>query len=444
MKIQLLVLILSISVFGKTQNDYSIRFDGTDDYIDFGNSTDFDFSNTSFTVGCWVKIGNLSPLPGIINKSDTNNYGWFLSIESNPGNSNHEKFRFSGTSSNSPDYFNVYSDVIYSAMEWHHVMAVFENGTQKFYYDGSLASSDNWNYSIVNTSTNLIVGKKEGGSFLNGSIDDVQIWNVPLTQQEIQQYMYCSPIGNENGLIGYWNFEEGSGTTAIDLTSNNNGIINGAIYTRNTPPSSGNILTIDTVNACESYTWIDGNTYIISNNSATVIETNSFGCDSVIQLNLTITPYPNTSIIENIPSLTADQFASGYQWLNCNNDYSIIIGETNQTFTPTETGNYAVAISLNGCIDTSECIPVNLSEINDFKNTFVSVYPNPVSEILEIKGLKKLTELENIEIISSKGNVLKKLEEKKEIINIKNLPPGLYFLKINLKTEARTIKFIKN
>ena len=109
------------------------------------------------------------------------------SIRSNPGNPNHEKFRFSGTSSNSPDYFNVYSDVIYSPMEWHHVMAVFENGTQKFYYDGSLASSDNWNYSIVNTSTNLIVGKKEGGSFLNGSIDDVQIWNVPLTQQEIQQ-----------------------------------------------------------------------------------------------------------------------------------------------------------------------------------------------------------------------------------------------------------------
>ena len=101
-------------------------------------------------------------------------------------------------------------------------------------------------------------------------------------------------------------------------------------------------------------------------------------------------------------------------------------------------------ISLNGCIDTSECIPVNLSEINDFKNNFVSVYPNPVSEILVIKGLKKLTELESIEIISSKGNVLKKLEEKKEIITIKKLPPGFYFLKINLKTEARTIKFIKN
>ena len=39
-----------------------------------------------------------------------------------------------------------------------------------------------------------------------------------------------SPLGNELGLVGYWNFEEGSGNTIFDQTSNgNNGIINGAM-----------------------------------------------------------------------------------------------------------------------------------------------------------------------------------------------------------------------
>ena len=44
-----------------------------------------------------------------------------------------------------------------------------------------------------------------------GKIDDVQIWNVVLSDQEILQYMNCPPTGNETGLVGYWNFETGSG-----------------------------------------------------------------------------------------------------------------------------------------------------------------------------------------------------------------------------------------
>ena len=44
--------------------------------------------------------------------------------------------------------------------------------------------------------------------YLDGDIDNIQIWNTALTESEIQQYMSCPPIGNETGLIGYWNFEE--------------------------------------------------------------------------------------------------------------------------------------------------------------------------------------------------------------------------------------------
>ena len=42
--------------------------------------------------------------------------------------------------------------------------------------------------------------------------------------------------GNETGLIGYWNFDEGVGTTLTDLSGNgNNGTINGVSWSSNTP-----------------------------------------------------------------------------------------------------------------------------------------------------------------------------------------------------------------
>ena len=44
----------------------------------------------------------------------------------------------------------------------------------------------------------------------------------------------------------------------------------------------------DTQVACDSYTWIDGNTYTNNNNTATYTTTNAAGCDSVVTLNLTI------------------------------------------------------------------------------------------------------------------------------------------------------------
>ena len=52
---------------------------------------------------------------------------------------------------------------------------------------------------------------------------------------------------------------------------------------------------IETVTACDSYTWIDGNTYTASNSTAQQTLTNVVGCDSVVTLNLTVN-YNNTGV----------------------------------------------------------------------------------------------------------------------------------------------------
>ena len=60
--------------------------------------------------------------------------------------------------------------------------------------------------------------------------------------------------------------------------------------------------------ACDSFIWIDGNTYTASNNSAQHILTNSLGCDSVVTLDLTI---------NNSSQVTDVQVAcESYKWIN--------------------------------------------------------------------------------------------------------------------------------
>ena len=46
---------------------------------------------------------------------------------------------------------------------------------------------------------------------------------------------------------------------------------------------------VEVVESCDSYTWIDGNTYTTSNNTATYTLVSSSGCDSIVTLDLTIT-----------------------------------------------------------------------------------------------------------------------------------------------------------
>ena len=101
--------------------------------------------------------------------------------------------------------------------------------------------------------------------------------------------MNCPPTGSELGLVGYWNFEEGSGNTVFDRTNNgNNGTINGASYNTNVPLQLCNLTNIN-------------------------------GCDSVAVLNLTIGNYGCTdSLVINY-----DPFASCDDNFNyCNNDTS--------------------------------------------------------------------------------------------------------------------------
>lgn len=124
--------------------------------------------------------------------------------------------------------------------------------------------------------------------------------------------------------------------------------------------------TMDIISSCGAYTWIDGNVYTNSNNSASFVLTNGNGCDSTIYLDLTVNPLPNNSVTQSGATLTSNASSGTFQWLDCDNNLSVIPGATSSSYTPLAvSGNYAVEVTLNGCSDTSTCYLVDFTGIDE-------------------------------------------------------------------------------
>ena len=196
---------------------------------------------------------------------------------------------------------------------------------------------------------------------------------------------------------------------------------------------------------CTSYTWINGITYTASNDTATYTLVNSAGCDSVVTLNLTINSVSEINTSLDGLTLTAINSNATYQWLNCNTNFGIISDETNQTFTATTNGNFAVELTENGCVDTSSC--VEITTVGILENTFcqeINVFPNPTSGKVRITFEEALNNAE-ITLTDLQGRIVftQKLDVTKEALLEIEGDAGVYFLTIKTPNEKSLVKLVK-
>ncbi len=209
-----------------------------------------------------------------------------------------------------------------------------------------------------------------------------------------------------------------------DTLTNQNGC--DSIVTTNLTINYSDTVT-DQINACFSYTWIDGNTYFNDNDSATFTLVNMNGCDSIVNLNLTINNV-DVTITQNVITLVANSNSANYQWLDCDNNMIAINGANNQIFTPVSNGNYAVEITENGCVDTSSCAAITEVSINEFsKENIISISPNPTFDVIY---LKNYNEIKEIEIYNSNGKLINTWNSKVSQIDISAFQKGFYILRI--------------
>ncbi|NVO01871.1 MAG: T9SS type A sorting domain-containing protein [Bacteroidetes bacterium] len=248
-KIAILLVIVSIIIINnnlKAQSGLNATFNSTaNSYIDFGRGqnlgciTDLPNGN-KMTITMWIKWGSktaagVSSWSNMFTLADSSGNGdngvfW---LQHNSANS---LFEFALQTQNGRSF--IYSTTNPSEGTWYHIACVYDgslaNNNMKLYVNGVQESSCNksGNIAAFSNVSKLNMGRwaNSNGNYrrFNGIIDEVSIWKTALTSAEINTLKnnpntVLGQSYNATGLIGYWNFDNG---TANDLCAcHNNGII---------------------------------------------------------------------------------------------------------------------------------------------------------------------------------------------------------------------------
>jgi len=168
--------------------DGALAFDGNGDYVDCGNSSVFDITK-EITVAAWVKINALSAdWQAIVAKGDS---AWRLSTAE-------DEMRFHFAVTGGPPWNYVNGDIEVGANEWHHVCGTYDGANMRLYVDGieDSASPVAESNGVTTNEYNVYIGanEEEPGRHWDGLIDDVRLYNCPLTAAEVYELFMQAPL----------------------------------------------------------------------------------------------------------------------------------------------------------------------------------------------------------------------------------------------------------
>jgi len=167
------------------------------------------------------------------------------------------------------------------------------------------------------------------------------------------------------------------------------------------------------------------------------IDTN--GCAAVDSVLISVTII-DTAIVVSGTTLAAVQQNAGYQWLNCDSTLPIP-GATGQTYNVINSGTYAVALQLNGCVDTSSCLLItSVGMLENASGGAYHIAPNPTTGFLTVYAPEAGDH--RIELYSVTGSLVytERFVSNRPTLFIGDLPAGVYWMRINGEIRAKVMK----
>ena len=191
-------------------NDYSLEFDGTNDYINLNSNVSI---SGAFSISMWVYPDDIA---GYLMLGSTSTNNIFLYAN----NSGTLSFR-GGTGFTD----NVVSSTNLTAGSWQHVVITRDGGFNYTFYRNKTSNA----VTGVSTTDSDIAFDRIGanstvqfGTF-DGKMDELAFYNKELSAAEVAS-IYDNNL-HASGLVAFYRFEDGSGTSLSDVVGSNDGTL---------------------------------------------------------------------------------------------------------------------------------------------------------------------------------------------------------------------------
>ncbi|MEM1026511.1 MAG: LamG-like jellyroll fold domain-containing protein [Planctomycetota bacterium] len=223
----------------------ALDLDGTDDRVEVTGVQSLD---SSFTVSLWAKsdtatwndhgtLASRRPQFILFPRQGTSDV-WFYVLDTS---STWQIAKFSA-----PSGFDI--------QDWHHYAGTYDasTGDVKLYVDGQLATvQDSTGGGNITSDTGPIYFGKDDltsqNRYLDGAIDDVQLFDSALSQSDIDNVIAESTDRSED-LEGHWKLDDGAGSTVADSSGNGlTGTLHGGTVTTGPDGVAGSAMQFDGV-----------------------------------------------------------------------------------------------------------------------------------------------------------------------------------------------------
>ncbi len=396
----------------QAQLDRSLRFDGVNDYIKTTNNAELQL--TTGTLEAWVKTKYEPYFHGIVVKQIA--YGLLV-----------EEGIFVTYDWHTATILTSGTNI--ADQTWHHVAMTFMSGVTngtKLYVDGVLKLTTTLTVEAP-AGHELTIGTgttNANGQFLNGSIDEVRIWNVVRTQAQIQASMSTELAGNETGLVSYYRFNQGSpnGNNAGVTTLIGNAIAypnNGTLTNFDLTGNGSNWVSVNTALPVELLSFKATPQYeAVKLDWKTAYETNNRGFQ-----------------VEKLKALSNEwevlAFVDSHE-KNPSYEYTDNLSPASQNI------NYYRLRQID--MDGKETLSKTVSVASNTAKT-LKIYPSIVTEgvlNIELVGKDAQTEGSDFVILNLLGQQLQRGKTGQPIL-VSALPRGTYMVKVGLE-QAKFVK----
>lgn len=239
--IMLVIYIIVIASCVFAENTHSLVFDGSGDYVEVADDSILNPSS-AITLEAWIKPASWgyffwsNTIVGKENWGEGVEAGYVIRCGSNGILST----SLGVGSTDSPlKWGKAQTTPMLELEAWTHVAVTWDGSIISLYVNAELqetvACGGQLLYSVNPLRIADVSDLMGGHRYFHGLIDEVRIWSVCRSLSELESYMFLD-VSGEDGLIGYWQFESGSGDVALDTSGNeNNGVIYEAIWSTDVP-----------------------------------------------------------------------------------------------------------------------------------------------------------------------------------------------------------------